>query len=67
MAEQIDATFEKREFDMAAIQGEMVAAAISVAPQMQASVDEAARRSDARDRSNIEDAYRREAQGSALL
>ena len=65
MAEQIDATFEKREFDMAAIQREMVAAAIAVAPQMQASVDEAARRSEARDRSNIEDAYRREAQGSS--
>ena len=31
MAEQIDATFEKREFDMAAIQGEMVVAMLTLA------------------------------------
>ena len=63
MAEQIDATFEKREFDMAAIQGEMIAVAFALAPQMQASVDEAARRSNESDRTHIEEAYRREAQG----
>lgn len=63
MAEQIDATFEKREFDMMAIQGQMVAAAMSLAPQMQAGVDEAARRSNANDRANIEEAYRHEGQG----
>lgn len=44
MAEQIDATFEKREFDMMAIQGEMVLAAMAVAPQMQKDFDEAAHR-----------------------
>lgn len=63
MAEQIDATFEKREFDMMAIQGQMVAAAMAVAPSIQAQAVEAARRSNAEDRSNIEEAYRREAQG----
>jgi len=64
MAEEIDAKFEKREFDMAAIQGEMIAVAFALAPQMQASVDEAARRSEQSDRTHIEEAYRREAQGN---
>lgn len=48
MAEQIDATFEKREFDMMAIQGEMVAAAMALAPQMQQEFDKAASRPEPR-------------------
>jgi hypothetical protein len=60
MAEQIDSTLTHREFDMAAIQGQMAVAAMSLAPQMAASFDKAAKQSEASDRSNIENAYAHE-------
>lgn len=63
MEEQIAATLEKREFDMAAIQGKMMMAAFATMPKMQQQLDEAVKQEHARNRSNIENAYREEAQG----
>jgi hypothetical protein len=60
MAEQIDSTLNHREFDMAAIQGQMAVAAMSLAPQMAESFDKAAKQSEDSDRSNIENAYAHE-------
>lgn len=45
MAEQIDAKLNNRSFDSRAIQAEMMAAAIAIVPKMQASMDEAVKRS----------------------
>lgn len=64
MAEQIDATFEKREFDMLAIQDEMMVAAFATAPKIGQQMDEAAKASNARDKANIDKAYAAEAQGN---
>ena len=50
MAEQIDARLENRPFDFSQIQGQMMAAAIATIPQMQKSMDEAAKHFDAMDR-----------------
>lgn len=63
MEEQIDATFEKREFDMLAVQDEMMVAAFAMAPAMSRQMGEAAKASKARDKANIERAYEAEAQG----
>lgn len=65
MEEQIAATLEHREFDMAAVQGQMMMAALALAPEMTANVEEAARRGEAQDRANIERAYREEGQGTS--
>ncbi|HTN14713.1 MAG TPA: hypothetical protein VL094_07900, partial [Sphingomonadaceae bacterium] len=65
MEEQIAATLEKREFNMAAIQGKMMMAALATMPKMQQRLDEAVKQEHARNRSNIENAYREEAKGGS--
>lgn len=63
MAEQIASRLEKRDFDMAAIQGKMMMAAIATMPKMQENLDKAVEKEQARNRDNIDKAYREEAQG----
>lgn len=63
MAEQIASRLEKRDFDMAAIQGKMMMAAIATMPKMQENLDKAVEKEQARNRDNIDKAYREEAEG----
>lgn len=63
MEEQIAAEFQNREFDMAAVQDEMMAAAFSNIGNIAADMDKAAAESNASDSRHMEEAYRREAQG----
>lgn len=63
MIEQIDAKLENREFDMAAITPEMMAATVATVPQIQKSALEAARQSEQMDRENMDRAYREEGRG----
>lgn len=65
MAEQIGATLEKRDFNMAAIQGKMMMAAFATMPKMQEQLDKAVEQEHARNRDNIDKAYREEAQGGS--
>ncbi|KPL68962.1 hypothetical protein SZ64_13145 [Erythrobacter sp. SG61-1L] len=64
MAEQLGSKLEKRDFDMAAIQGKMMMAAFATMPKMQENLDKAVEQEHARNRENIDKAYREEAQGS---
>jgi hypothetical protein len=65
LSEQVDSTLTHRDFDLAAVQGQMAAAALSLAPQMAESFDKAAKQYEADDRANIEGAYAHEGESES--